>query len=142
MKVDIQEIEAAMLENKIEQTKVQAVIKQLEQVIEELKAEKDTETPKSKYEYVIVLHDKENVLEGKEIAGWVVQQEVDADPALIFSKILDAVKNQNETAKRKRNFITDLTSAFEYLKPKFLKEKKVKIKTKDLTRVLVSNGKL
>ena len=32
-------------------------------------------------------------------------------------------------------------SLFECLKPKFTKEKKVKIKTKDLTRVIVTDGK-
>jgi len=142
MKIDLEEVQSVLLEKHFDPKKVQEVIRDLEKIVEELKAEKDTQTPKSKYEHIIILHDKDNVLEGKEIAGWVVQQEVDADPALIFSKILDAVKNQNETAKRRKNFITDLTSAFEYLKPKFLKEKKVKIKTKDLTRVLITNGKL
>ena len=53
-KVSIEEIEAAMLENKIDQNKVQAVIKQLEQVIEELKNDKET-TPKPKWEYIILL---------------------------------------------------------------------------------------
>lgn len=141
MKVDLQEIEAAMLENKIDTTKVRAVIHQLEQVIEELKNDKD-QIPKSKYEYVVILLDKDNVLEGKEFGAWVVQQEQDTDAGLIFGKITEAAKNQNEAQKRKRNYITDLTNLFEYLKPKFLKEKKVRIKTKDLTRVLITNGRL
>lgn len=142
MKVSIEEVEAKLLENKIEATKVAAIVRQLEEVVEELKAEKDTETPKTKWEFVIILNDKEGYLDGKEIGGWVVQQERDADANLILSKITDAVRTQNETAKRKRNFITDLTNAFEYLKPKFLKEKKIRIKTKDLSRVLITNGKL
>ncbi len=142
MKVSIEEVEAKLLENKIEATKVATIVRQLEEVVEELKAEKETETPKTKWEFIIVLNDKDGYLTGKEIAGWVVQQERDADPALILPRITEAVKTQNETAKRKRNFITDLTSAFEYLKPKFLKEKKVRVKTKDLTRVLITNGKL
>lgn len=143
MKVSIEEVEAKLLENRIAPNQVQTIIRQLEEVVEELKAEKDAEaTPKQKWEFVIVLHDKDNVLAGREIAGWVVQQETDADPTAILPKIAEAVRTQNESAKRKKNFITDLTSAFEYLKPKFLKEKKVRVKTKELTRVLVTNGRL
>lgn len=141
-KVSIEEVEAKLLENKIDANKVAAIIKQLEEVVEELKAEKEIEVgPKQKWEFVIVLNDKESVLNGKEISGWVVQQEADADPALVLSKLSDAAKNQNEAQKRKKNYITDLTNLFEYLKPKFTKEKKVRIKTKELTRVLITNGK-
>lgn len=143
MKVSIEEVESKLLENRIEPNQVQTIIRQLEEVVEELKAEKDAEmTPKQKWEFVIILNDPNNILNGQEIAGWVVQQEADADTNLIFGKLLDTAKNQNESQKRKKNYITDLTNLFEYLKPKFLKEKKIRIKTKELTRVLVTNGKL
>ena len=141
-KVSLEEVEAKLLENQVDPARVQTIIHQLEEVVAELKADKETEVPKAKWEFVIVLNDTENVLAGREIAGWVVQQEVDADAGLVLSKLSDAAKNQNEAQKRKRNYITDLTNLFEYLKPKFLKEKKVRIKTKDLTRVLITNGRL
>lgn len=141
-KVSIEEVEAKLLENHVEPAKVQTIVRQLEEVIEELKADKEENgAPKQKWEFVIVLNDKDNVLAGQEIAGWVVQQEADADPALILGKLADAAKSQNEGQKRKRNCITDLTSLFEYLKPKFVKEKKLRVKTKELTRVLVTNGR-
>jgi len=139
MKIDIQEVEGVLLQNKVDQAKVQAVIKDLNEIIEELKNDKDI-TPKQKYEYVIILNDKDGCLKGKEIAGWVVQQEENADAGLILSKLKDAAKTQNEAAKRKKNMITDLTALFESLKSKFTKEKKIKIKTKDLTRVIVTTG--
>jgi len=142
MKVSIEEVEAKLLENKVEAAKVQTILRQLQEVVEELKAEKEENAlPKTKWEYVIVLNDKEGYLTGKEIAGWVVQQETDADAGLVLGKLQEAAKVQNEGQKRKRNYITDLTSLFEYLKPKFLKEKKVRVKTKELTRVLVTNGR-
>ena len=87
------------------------------------------------------MNDKECYLKDKEIAGWVVQQEENADAGLIVGKLKDAAKSQNETAKRKKNAITDLVGLFESLKSKFAKEKKVRIKTKELTRVLITNGK-
>lgn len=159
MKIEIEKIKTTMLENGVEESIVDAVIAQLEaeaeleETQEPEPVEDETPTnedltdgsedlPKSKYEYVIVLNDKDGYLKDKEIAGWVVQQEENADAGLVVSKISDAVKDQNAGMKRKRNNITDLTSAFEYLKPKFLKSKKLKIKTKDLTRVIVATGKL
>jgi hypothetical protein len=156
MKISIDEVESVLLEKKFDPTKVQEVIRALEEIAEEVATEVTTDVvdenglpvdlgselvPKLKWEYVIVLNDKEGFLKDKEIAGWVVQQEENADAGLVVSKIMDAAKTQNETAKRKRNYISNLVEAFESVKPKFTKEKKVRIKTKDLTRVIVTNGK-
>jgi len=141
--ISIEEVQAKMLECKVEPSLVQRVITELEKVVEEIKEEKEsTKEPKQKYEHVIVLYDKENVLEGKEIAGWVVQKPYDDDANLILSKLADAAKAQNEVTKKKKNRIDDLVSLFEHLKSKFTKEKKVKIKTKELTSVIITNGKL
>jgi hypothetical protein len=143
MKIDLEEVEAKMLELKVDPIKVQQVVAELEKVVEEIAEERKAEAgPKQKWEFVIVLDDKEELLKGKEIAGWVVQQPSGDDANLILSKLADAAKNQNEVTKKKANKITDLTSLFEHLKAKFTKEKKVRVKTKELTRVLVTNGKL
>jgi hypothetical protein len=143
MNVSIEEVEAKMLELKIDPTKVSQVITELEKVAEEIKEERAaTAGPKQKWEFVIVLDDKEGLLTGKEIAGWVVQQPTDGDSNLILSKLADAAKAQNEVTKKKANIINDLTSLFGHLKSKFTKEKNVRIKTKELTRVIITNGKL
>lgn len=140
--INIEEVEGLLLQKKIEPPKVQEIIKELEAIAEELKNDKKANAvPKSKWEYVIVLNDKENYLDGKEIAGWVVQQEAEADAGLILNKLKDASRAQNENSKRKKNLITDLVGLFEGLKTKWTKEKKVKIKTKELTRVIITNGK-
>jgi hypothetical protein len=142
MKVDIEEVEAKMLELKVDPAKVNQVVRELEKVVEEIAEEKKAEAgPKQKWEFVIVLNDKEGYLTGKEIAGWVVQKPVEDDANLILSKLSDAAKSQNEVTKKKANKITDLVSLFEHLKSKFTKEKNVKIKTKELTRVLITGGK-
>lgn len=156
MKIEIEKIRTAMEENSIDQPTIDAVIEKLEaeaslEEVQQDVEEDDTtvpvdaadtdDLPKVKYEYVIVLNDKDGHLKDKEIAGWVVQQEENADAGLILSKMKDAVKEQNETAKRKKNTITSLVDMFDGLKSKFLKSKNIKIKTKDLTRVIISNGK-
>lgn len=155
MNIPIEEVEAKLLEKHFDPVKVQEVIRELEEIAEELKEENQAAADvgtlpadpgadvgaKIKWEHVIILNDKEGYLKDKEIAGWVVQQEENADAGLIVGKLKDAAKSQNETAKRKKNAITDLVGLFESLKSKFAKEKKVRIKTKELTRVLITNGK-
>lgn len=159
MKIEIEEVESVLLEKHFEPKKVQEVIRALEEIAEELAGEKEKEAaevvgedglpadvggedlPKTDWEYVIVINDKDNVLDGAEVAGWVVQQEANADAGVVLSKLKDAAKAQNESGKRKKNVITDFLGLFESLKAKWTKEKKVRIKTKDLTRVIVTNGK-
>jgi hypothetical protein len=142
MNIPIEEVEAKLLEKHIDPSKVSVIIKELQEVAEELKEDrKASAVPKQKWEYVIVLNDKDGFLTGKEIAGWVVQQEADANADLILGKLKDAAKSQNEAAKRKKYVMTTLIELFEGLKAKFTKEKKIRIKTKELTRVLITNGK-
>jgi hypothetical protein len=143
MKISIEEVEAKMLELKVDPTKVQQIVSELEKVVEELAEErKAIAGPKQKWEYVIVLNDKDGLLKDKEIAGWVVQQPTDGDSNLILSKLADAAKAQNEVTKKKANIIDDLTSLFENLKSKFTKEKTFRIKTKELTRVIITQGRM
>jgi len=155
MKIEIEKIKTTMLENNIDENVVNAVIEQLEaEAVEEVQPEVEEpqptnedltdnseDLPKVKFEYVIILNDKEDYLKDKEIAGWVVQQEENADAGLVLHKLKEAAKDQNEKAKRKKNAITTLEDLFDGLKSKFLKSKNIKIKTKDLTRCIISNGK-
>jgi phage gp16-like protein len=138
--VSIDEVESVLVQNKIDQTKVAAIIKDLNKVVAELKADKDP-TERKKWEFVIILKDEEGVLAGKEIAGWVVQQEEGEDAGTVLTRLMDAAKAQNERAKQKRAFLTNVTELFEGLKSKFCKDKKVRVKTKELTRVIITNGK-
>jgi hypothetical protein len=156
MNIEIKEVEAVLLEKHFDPVKVQEVIRELEEIAEEISAEKTKEAaealdedglpadvgaedlPKTKWEHIIILNDKNNYLKDKEIAGWVVMQEEGADAGLILSKMADAAKDQNEKAKRKKNQLSSLEDLFDGLKSKFLKPKKIRIKTKDLTRVVVA----
>ena len=155
MKIELEKIKTVMVENGVDEEIIEAIMKQLEaEAAEEVQPEvaddqptnedltdNSEDLPKVKYEYVIILNDKEGYLKDKEIAGWVVQQEENADAGLVLQKLKDAAKDQNEKAKKKKNAITSLEDLFDGLKAKFLKSKYIKIKTKDLTRVIVSNGK-
>jgi len=155
MKIEIEKIKTTLLENEIDPTKVEEIIAQLEEQLKEeivVDVEEESSTnedltdnsedlPKIKYETVIILNDKEGYLRDKEIAGWVVKQEENADAGLILSKLKDAAKDQNESAKKRKNIITSLVDLFDGLKPKWTKSKNIKILTKDLTRVIISDGR-
>ena len=142
MKIDIENIEAILLEKKIDKIKVQEILKELEQVAEEEKEERQAnKDPKGKWENIIILNDKEGYLKDKEIAGWVAQYKEGEDSGVLLSKLVDAAKNQNEAAKRKKSVISDFIGLFESLKPKWLKEKGVRIKTKELVRCIITDGK-
>jgi hypothetical protein len=159
MKINIDEVESVLLEKKIDPIKVNEIIRALEEIAEEVAVENSKEEgidsgglpidiggndlPKVKMEYVVILNDKEGFLKDKEIGAWVVQQEEGADAGLVLSKLVDAAKTQNTSGKRKKSkgIISNVVELFESLKPKFAKAKKVKIKTKDLTRVVVTDGK-
>ena len=139
-KINIEEVESVLLKKKIDQNKVSEIVKELNEIVEELK---NNPKEKQKWEYVIVLNDKDGILKGKEIAGWVVQQHENTDAGLILSKLSNAAKVQNDSAKRKKNLLTTMTEIFEGLKPKFLVKKHgVRIKTKELTHVIITDGKI
>jgi hypothetical protein len=139
MKVSLENVEAILLERKIEPPKVQEILKDLAQVVEEEKAERSG-TPKAKWEYLIVLNDPEQKIKD-EVTGWVIQQREGQDSALALGKLTDAAKTQNESSKRKKTLIKSFGELFQCLKPKFAKEKGVYVKTKEAVRVFKVNGK-
>ena len=140
MKVSLEQIEATLLERNIDPPKVQEIIKDLTQAAEEEKEGRSNNGPKPKWEHVIILNDPEGKIK-EDFTGWVVVQQEGQDNGLILGKLQDAVKTQNESAKRKKSVIKGFGEAFQNLKPKFLKEKGLKVKTKEAVRVLTVNGK-
>jgi hypothetical protein len=142
MKISIEEVEAKMLELKVDPIKVQQVVSELEKVVEEIAEErKATSVPKQKWDHIIIINDENGILTGKELTGWVVQKPTEDDPNLILSKLIDSAKNQNEVTRKKANIIGDFKTLFEHLKSKFTKEKNVRIKTKEPVQVLITQGK-
>jgi len=135
MNISLEEVEATLLRQKIEPAKVSSILKDLQQVIEENKGDKQ---PKEKWEYVIVLNDPNGVIKADSVAGWVVQQKENEDAGVILSKLADAARDQNEAATKKKNTLVTMVDIFSGLKGKFLKPKNIRIKTKELTRVLVT----
>lgn len=140
-KLSIEEIQNILVQNKIEAPKIKCIITDLEKVAAELKEERENnKLPKSKWEHLVILNDLNNVLPEnikEQISAYVVQQQDGEDSVTILSKISDAAQNQNQTSKRRKTLLTNLSDAFLRLKTKFLKEKNLKIKTKEPVQILV-----
>ena len=142
--VSLENVEMILHERKIEQSTVSAILKDLTQAIEEEKAERqENMDPKPpKWEFLIVVDDPEKKLVGTDFVGWVVQNKEGNDAGLMLSKLADAAKTQNESGKRKKKSrIEGFTDLFTALKPKWLKDKGVRVKTKFPVRVLTVSGK-
>lgn len=144
-KISIEEIQGVLEERKV--PNASQIIKDLEQIIAELQAEKEAnKEDKPKYEYIVVLNDPSGKLAAEKmdevVTAFVVQQEEGEDAALVLSKISDAAKEQNETAKTKKSRLQNMRDIFDGLKSKYLKEKKVRIKTKEPVRVVLTTGNI
>jgi hypothetical protein len=144
-KIDIEEVESVLLQHKVPDAN--AIIEDLQKILEELQAEKEANAEdKPRYEHIVVLNDPNGVLKAikveDEVTAYVVQQEEGEDAGTILSKISDAAKTQNEHTKTKKTRLQNMREIFDGLKSKYLKEKKVKIKTKEPVRILLSNGTL
>ena len=139
MKIDLEEVENILLQHKVSDTP--AILKDLETVIEELKAEREAnKEQKNKWEYLVVINGLPDNLKSEKLdevlTAYVIKQEEGEDAGSIFTKLADAAKQQNETAKKKKSRLANIRDIFEALKPKFLKDKKLKISTKEPVRIL------
>lgn len=142
-KISLEQVEATLLERKIDAIKVHEIIKDLEQSIEEDKADRlsDTDPKPPKWEFLIVVDDPDKKLAGTDFVGWCVTHKEGTDAGLVLSKLVDAAKTQNEGGRKKKLLIKGFTDLFDALKPKSLKEKGIRIKTKHPVRILTVDGK-
>jgi len=140
MKISLEQVESTLLERKIDAATVAVIIQDLEQSVDEESADKD-KLPKTKWEHIVYLNDPSGTV-GDDHDAWVVTYKEGVDAGIVLSKIRDAAKEQNEVAlTKKKGTLSTLGEVFQHLKGKFIKEKDVKIKTKESVRVVVVNGR-
>lgn len=145
MKIDIEEVQSVLEQRKV--PNAPDIIKDLQQILDELAAEKEAnKEQKPKFEYVVVVHDPSGKLKADKqeevLSAFVIQQEEGQDAGLALSKIADAAKLQNELAKSKKERLQNIRDIFDGLKGKYLKEKGLKIKTKEPVRIVITNGNI
>ena len=143
MKISLEEVQESLKRAGIAAEQAGVVLKDLQEVIQELEAEKvATKLPTKKNEFGVIIYDKDGVLTGKDFVATVYTIPQGDDHGLVLGKISSAARDQNEAAKRKKNILKTLGEACESLKRKFIKAKNVNLKTKEPVRVLVTNNAL
>jgi hypothetical protein len=141
MKYDLDQIRTTLEDQKVSQPIITAVIKDLEQAALEDQEEKEAnKLPQQKWEHLFFLNNADGKYTSEEMTGWVVTFHEGTDAGSVLQKIKDSAQEQNEAAKRKKNKLTNLGEVFEGIKTKFLKDKKVKVKTKIAIRVIPVDG--
>lgn len=131
MKFSTEDITLALRAVKAEPDVIDQAIRKLLETAEETKEEK---TPRPKKQIVgILLKQTEALPEACcERQIFCVQIDVDADHNQIVPNIISAVAESNAAPKKKKGIpIKTLTDAFLLLKPKFFKEKALKILTRE-----------
>lgn len=143
MKLELDIIKIALQESKIEETKQTKVLEFLQDLIKKEEDHKDSNSvPKSKNEFGVILYDANDELKGKEFTASIYSLKQGDDHGTVLNRISEASKEQNEKSKKKKNLITSIGEACEFLKRSFIKQKNINLKTKQTVRVLITNNKL
>jgi len=143
LSLSLEEIHQALKEANISPDKQDEVLIKLQNVAEELKAERAAvKLPKSKNEFGIIIFDQDGSLSGKELYGHVYSVKEGFDHKTILGRISSAIKDSNSVQKKKSNFIDTIGQAFESLKRKFSKAYEFQPKSKQVVQVVISNNKL
>lgn len=132
---DVEKIKNVMLEEQIENEKVESVILKL---LPEKKEEVEDE-PKSKKQYVIVLSDPNGVIQ-EEMTGWVVQIPEDESILDTMKLVHASLYDYNASRKGRKNPVEKVGEGLSFVPYRFFKEHNVGIKTKEAVAVVTTNN--
>lgn len=136
-KIDIEEVEFVLQENKAEPQLVKSTMEKLRQLLEEAAAEKEGQ--KREKQEIVLLYDKpddfdsetlEKVIES--VPVYVMSITEGEDHNTLVEKIEKAAKNYNENSKRgKKKPVKEFTDMIRVVSASYLKEEGIGRKSKD-----------
>ena len=143
-KLSIAEVQEALARASIVPEQQEKVINHLQDVIQELKDEKEqqNQTPKLKNKFGVIIFDELNEIKTTNLAALVYQIAENEDYNSVPDRIRSAAKEFNQTKKGKKHPINSTTEAFQVIAPKILKQAGLIRKTKEIVPVLKSNNKI
>lgn len=142
-KVDLDSVEHQMLNAGIGQKEAQEVINSLKKELEDLKAMRDAEPKVEKIKYVVA-----------NTKGWtsgniedVPMTVVETHDEVRWCDVIDEIKAagleaNNEVKKLKRDPLKNVFDVIERCPAKFFKSRKIRIVSKEVTQVLITDNKL
>ncbi len=142
-KISIEDVQSALQAIKVDPKQQEAVLKYLNQVVQEIQEEKENnKEPKVKKEFGVLIIDELGEVKTDNISALVYQINVGDDHNEVPNKIRAAVNEFNETEKGKKDPIKSISQAFCYIAPKYFKKYNLVKKTKELCFIIKSNNKL
>lgn len=127
----------ALKSAQIDAGKVRVVLENLKQVEQEKKEEKEAnKEPKQKTQFVVFVMD-DGTLTGKDLIGYVLQIPGDKSPSIAKDLFVESVRGYNNGARKAKKYpIKKVGDGMLTLKGKWIKEQKLKIKTKEAVLVI------
>jgi len=137
MKISIEEIESVLSETNLSVAEKQEIIQKLERIVQE---EKDNKEPTTKAKKPFI-----GITTGGNINDaplYIVQIKDDLNHEEIIPKIIEAVKEFNETKKGRKNPIKTLGEAMEHCKRKLFTSRGISVKTKEAIIIVKTDNNL
>ena len=121
----------------IDPAKMRDVVEKLNQIEEEKKEEAaENKEPKQKSQFVLFVMD-DGTLTDKELIGYAVQVPSDKSPSTAYGSFVDCVRGYNNGARKAKKYpITKVGDGMMNLRGRWLKDAKLKIKTKEAVLVI------
>lgn len=139
-KADLELVKMVLTRNEVDTRLVADIIKE---IMQESAAEVDEDKePAIKKQYVVVVYDPENELEGKEFTGSIVQIPEDESVYTAVEKLHRAGYEFNTTKKGRRMPVKTVGEVCEHVPARIAKEQKVWIKHKEPCFLLATDGLL
>lgn len=127
--------------NEVEVRKAAQIIEDITSVLKEEEMNKEMKM-NIKKQFCLLVSDPENLLEGKDLTGWVLQIPEDDSPSLLLDRLHKSAYDFNATPKGRRMPVQTIAEACEVVPPKISKEHLVWIKTKEPVLVVTTNNEI
>lgn len=113
------------------------VVEQLKAIEEEKKEEREAnKEPKQKNQFVVFVMD-DGSLQGKDLIGYVLQIPEGDSISTTPDRFIDAVRAYNNGARKAKKYpVTTIGDGMRAVKGKWLKDSKIKVKTKESIAVI------
>lgn len=140
MKVDLELVKLCMQRNKID---VRKIAKTLEDVQCETVSQIDEDKPPPvRKQFVILVPERVEILRHGGLTGWVLQIPEEDSPLVVIDRLTQAAIQYNMTKKGARMPVKTIAEVCEFCPPRFLKDSKIWVKTKDSVFVIAEKNKL
>lgn len=129
-KIDIETLRFILQRNESDIRKVTEIMNEVELELKAEEEERALRPPPVKKQFVMLVSDPENVLEEKDMVGWIAQIPEDDSVVTTAGRIHSAAYEYNATPKGTRMPVETVGEACEVVPAKLFKEQNIWIKSK------------